>query len=30
VRSWPEREAARRAAWSIPGVVSVEDHISVS
>ncbi len=30
VHSWPEREAARRAAWSVPGVVAVEDHISVS
>jgi osmotically-inducible protein OsmY len=27
--SWPERELARHAAWSIPGVRSVVDNISV-
>ena len=30
VRSWIEREEAERAAWAAPGVVSVEDQISVS
>jgi osmotically-inducible protein OsmY len=29
VRSWTEREEARRAAWSAPGVRDVEDLISV-
>jgi osmotically-inducible protein OsmY len=29
VQSWREREAAARAAWSAPGVVAVEDRISV-
>jgi osmotically-inducible protein OsmY len=29
VRSWAERELAHRAAWSAPGVASVEDHIVV-
>jgi osmotically-inducible protein OsmY len=28
--SWPERELARHAAWSIPGVRSVVDNISVA
>jgi len=29
VRSWREREAAERAAWSAPGVTAVEDRIAV-
>lgn len=30
VRSWAERQEAERAAWAAPGVVRVEDRISVS
>jgi osmotically-inducible protein OsmY len=29
VSSWVEREAAERAAWSAPGVISVEDNIAI-
>jgi osmotically-inducible protein OsmY len=29
VRSWAEREEARRAAWAAPGVKDVDDRISV-
>jgi osmotically-inducible protein OsmY len=29
VRSWAEREDAERAAWAAPGVMEVEDRISV-
>lgn len=29
VRSWTEREDAERAAWSAPGVITVEDQLAV-
>ena len=29
VHGYPERDAIERAAWSAPGVTSVEDHITV-
>jgi osmotically-inducible protein OsmY len=29
VHSWFERDEARHAAWSAPGVKEVEDHIAV-
>ena len=29
VRAWSERRAAERAAWSAPGVKTVEDHINI-
>ena len=30
VRSWAERQDAERAAWSAPGVTSVDDRIAIS
>lgn len=30
VHDWRQREAARRAAWSAPGVTRVDDHLLVS
>lgn len=30
VKSWIEREEAERAAWSVPGVTAVEDHIAIT
>ena len=29
VHSWFERDQARRAAWSAPGVTQVEDHLAI-
>jgi osmotically-inducible protein OsmY len=29
VSSWHERTEAERAAWSVPGVTSVEDHLAI-
>ena len=29
VKAWYERGVAERAAWSVPGVASVEDHLSL-
>lgn len=29
VGSWIERDEAERAAWSVPGVTAVEDHIAI-
>jgi osmotically-inducible protein OsmY len=29
VKAWYERDLAERTAWSAPGVISVEDHISI-
>jgi osmotically-inducible protein OsmY len=29
VRSWPERHAAEKAAWSVPGVTAVHNYLTV-
>jgi osmotically-inducible protein OsmY len=30
VASWAEREAAERAAWSVPGVTAVDDRLLIA
>jgi osmotically-inducible protein OsmY len=29
VKTWSERRAAERAAWSAPGISTLEDHLTV-
>ena len=29
VRAWYERDIAERAAWSAPGVIEVQDHLTI-
>jgi osmotically-inducible protein OsmY len=29
VKTWRERDVAERAAWSVPGVTAVEDHLDI-
>lgn len=30
VKAWHERDVAERAAWAVPGVTAVEDHLAIS
>lgn len=30
VKAWHERDVAKRAAWAVPGVTAVEDHLAIS
>ncbi|WP_423836752.1 BON domain-containing protein [Stutzerimonas stutzeri] len=30
VHLWREREVAERAAWSVPGVAKVDDHLKIA
>ncbi|WP_186420842.1 BON domain-containing protein [Bosea sp. CS1GBMeth4] len=30
VKAWHERDVAKRAAWAVPGVTAVEDHLAIA